>query len=70
MAFDSKHLLYYLSREIRCQQLEYYYNKTIGTGDYYKLSEAIRIVKESNYTSSTKNKLIEILKQINKCGSI
>lgn len=68
--FDSRHLEHYLSQEISYQQLEYYYNKTIGTGDYYKLSEAIRIVQESNYTPKTKKKFIEVLKLVNKCRSI
>lgn len=68
--FDSRHLEHYLSQEISYQQLEYYYNKTIGTGDYYKLSEAIRIVQESNYTSKTKEKLTEVLRLINKHRSI
>lgn len=68
--FDSRHLEHYLSQEVSYEQLEYYYNKTIGNGDYYKLSEAIRIIQDSNYTSSTKNKLIEVIKAINKHKSI
>lgn len=68
--FDSRHLAHYLSQEISYQQLEYYYNKTIGNGDYYKLSEAILKVQESNYTSKTKNKLINVLREVNKCRSI
>lgn len=68
--FDSRHMGRYLSQEISYQQLEYYYKKTIGDGDYYKLSEAIRIVQESNYTSKTKEKLIEVLRAVNKCRSI
>lgn len=68
--FDSSHLSHYLSQEISNQQIEYYYKKTIGEGDYYKLSEAIKMVQESKYTSSTKNKLIEVLKHVNKSRSI
>ena len=68
--FDSKHLGNYLSQEVSHQQLEYYYNQTIGTGDYYKLSKAIKMVQESNYTSKTKEKLINVLRAINKCRSI
>ena len=64
--FDSRYLEHYLSQEISCQQLEYYYNKTIGSGDYYKLSEAIKIVQESNYTHKTKEKLIGILRAVSK----
>ena len=68
--FESRHLEHYLSNKISYQQLEYYYNKTIGSGDYYKLSEAIRIVQDSNYTSKTKEKLIDVLRVINKHRSI
>ena len=68
--FDSRHLEHYLSEQISHQQLEYYYNKTIGTGDYYKLSEAIRIVQQSNYTSKTKEKLIEVLRAVSRHRSI
>lgn len=68
--FDSRHLEHYLSEEVSYQQLEYYYNKTIGAGDYYKLSEAIKMVKESNYTSKTKEKLTEVLIAVNRCRSI
>lgn len=68
--FDSRHLEHYLSQEISYQQLEYYYNKTIGAGDYYKLSEAVKMVQESNYTAKTKEKLINVLRAINKCRSI
>lgn len=68
--FDSMHLEHYLSQEVSYQQLEYYYNKTIGAGDYYKLSEAIRIVQDCNYTSKTKEKLTEVLREINRHRSI
>lgn len=68
--FDSRHLVHYLSQEVSYQQLEYYYNKTIGTGDYYKLSEAILKVQESDYTSKTKEKLINVLKAINRHKSV
>ena len=68
--FESRQLEHYLSNEISNQQLEYYYNKTIGTGDYYKLSEAIRIVQESNFTIKTKDKLINVLRLINTHRSI
>ena len=68
--FDSRHLEHYLSEQISHQQLEYYYNKTIGTGDYYKLSEAIKMVQKSNYTSKTKGKLIEVLRAVSRHRSI
>lgn len=68
--FDSKCLKNYISKDISLQQLEYYYNNTIGGGDYYKLTEAILKVQESNYTCGTKKKLTETLKAINKHRSI
>ena len=68
--FDSRHLEYYLNQEISYQQLKYYYTKTIGVGDYYKLSEAIERVQDSNYTSKTKEKLINVLKAINRYKSV
>lgn len=68
--FDGRHLEYYLNQEISYQQLKYYYTKTIGVGDYYKLSEAIERVQDSNYTSKTKEKLINVLRAVNKCRSI
>ena len=68
--FSDKCLKNYLSKDISYKQLEHYYNNTIGTGDYYKLSEAILIVQVSNYTYKTKKTLIEILKTVNKNRSI
>lgn len=68
--FDSRLLEHYLSEQVSKQQIKYYYNNTIGTGDYYKLSKAIKIVEDSKYTPRTKEKLIEVLKAINKSRSI
>ena len=68
--FDSKHLGNYLRTDISRDQLQYYYDKVIGQGDYYKLSEAIRIVQESNYTSKTKEKLTEVLRAVSRYRSI
>lgn len=68
--FDSRYLAYYLNQEISYQQLKYYYTKTIGVGDYYTLSEAIRIVQESNYTYKSKEKLTGVLRGISKHRSI
>lgn len=68
--FNSRHLEYYLSQELSYQQIGYYYAKTIGSGDYYKLSEAIRIVKDSNYTPKTKEKIVGVLRAVIKHRSI
>ncbi|PVE14337.1 hypothetical protein DDA98_14745 [Clostridium perfringens] len=68
--FNDKCLKNYLSRDISFHQIEHYYNKTIGGGDYYKLKEAILMVQISDYTNETKNKIIKVLKAINKHRSI
>ncbi|MGL5149847.1 MAG: hypothetical protein ACRC7N_04635, partial [Clostridium sp.] len=68
--FKSNHLGSYLNRELSNEIIEYYYNKTIGSEDYYKLLEAITIVKESKSTTKTKEKLIKVLRAINKHRSI
>lgn len=68
--FDSKHLVNYLNDDISCQQIQYYYEKVIGQGDYYMLSEAVNRVNKSDYTSATKDKLITVLKDINTHRSI
>ena len=68
--FSDKCLKNYLSKDISYEQIEHYYNNTIGVRDYYKLQEAIRLVQASNYTNGTKNKLIETLRAINKHRSI
>lgn len=68
--FEYRMLGYYLSEEISNQQLGNYYNKIIGTGDYYTLSEAIRMIEDSNYTPKSKEKLIEVIKSVSKHKSI
>ncbi|HII4444907.1 TPA: hypothetical protein ACY4RR_002835 [Clostridium perfringens] len=68
--FSDKYLKNYLNKDISYKQLEYYYKNTIGSGDYYKLSEAVEIVQESDYIYKTKEKLIEVIRAINKHRSI
>ena len=68
--FNDKCLKNYLSKDISYKQIEYYYNNTIGGGDYYKLSEAIRFVQASNYSCMVKDKLIGALKAVNNHRSI
>lgn len=63
--FDMKYLYYFLSKEISDYVIHYYYDKTVGAGNYYKLDKAIKIVEESSLRASTKQKLIELLKDIN-----
>lgn len=68
--FESRHLEHYLSQEISYQQIGYYYDKAIGDGDYYKLSEAIKKIQNSNYKNGTKKKLIDVLREVNRHRSI
>lgn len=69
-SFVSTQLGHYLNPKISDELIKYYYNKTIGTGDYYKLSEAIKIVQGSHYRPRTKKRLIEVLKAVNRHRSI
>ena len=68
--FNIKHLGYFLSEEISTRELSYYYNKTIGKGRYYKLDKAIKKVNESDHTQGMKEKLIQVLKEVNAARSI
>lgn len=68
--FESKHLWQYLNSDISHQQIQYYYGKVIGEGDYYTLTEAIKRVNKSAYTSATKDKLINVLREINAHRSV
>lgn len=50
--------------------INYYFKKVIGNGNYLTLAEAIRTIKNSSYGKKTKNKCIDVLKQINEQRSI
>ncbi len=47
-----------------------YYKKTIGEGDWYTLSEAIKIIKSKNYNCQREKKLINTLKYVNQYRSL
>ena len=68
--FDINHVKNYLKMNLSKEYIYYYYDKTIGLGDYYKLSKAIEIVKDSNYTEIIKKRLIEVLQEVNLHRSI
>lgn len=68
--FKTSHVKNYLKNDLSKEYINYYYNKTIGSGDYYKLSKAIQIIKESNYTDIIKKRLIEVLQEVNLHRSI
>lgn len=68
--WDTNMLLNYLDEEISKETLYKYYKKTIGTEDYYSLKKAEEIINKSNMRENKKNKLIQILKLINKKRSV
>lgn len=69
-SFEMKYLGYYLNEKLSLDIIRYYYDKTIGKGDYYKLDKAIEKVNSSNNKPRTKEKLIIVLKEVNSNRSI
>lgn len=47
-----------------------YYKKVIGKGDWYTLSEAIRIIKSQDFNCQKEDHLIQTLKYVSKCRSL
>lgn len=68
--FGNRFAKNFFDEQLSLNHIRYYYDKIIGSGDYYTLGEAIRIVEESKYTRKTKDKLIEVLKAVSKHRSI
>lgn len=68
--FGTSHVKNYLRMDLSEEYINHYYDKTIGSGDYYKLSKAIQIIKDSNYTDTMKKRLIEVLQEVNLHRSI
>ena len=68
--FDINHVKNYLKMDLSEEYIKYYYNKTIGLGGYYKLSKAIEMINDSNYTNITKRRLIDVLQEVNLHRSI
>jgi hypothetical protein len=64
--FENKLMLNYISDEICSSILIYYYSNTIGTGDYYTLQEAQRIICNQKLHQDTKRRMVELLRLINK----
>lgn len=64
--FDNKRIYKFLSdilsREILCK----YFEKCFGNGDYYTLEEAINKINQSKFNKKKKERMIEIIKGINK----
>ena len=47
-----------------------YYKKVIGKGDWYTLSEAIRIIKSQDFNCQKEDHLIQALKYVSQCRSL
>jgi len=68
--FEMKELHNFVSEELSTEQLIIYYYKAIGNGMYYKLDKAIKMINDSGHTQGMKDKLIQVLKDINSARSI
>lgn len=68
--FGTSYVKSFLQADLSEEYINIYYDKTIGSGDYYKLSKAIQMIEESNYTKTMKDKLVEVLRAINRHRSI
>ena len=68
--FDSCMVEHFLDPSLSQETIDYYFRKVIGNGHYLTLSEAIRTIKNSSYKRKTKDKCIDVLKQINRQRSI
>lgn len=47
-----------------------YYKKVIGKGDWYTLSEAIRIIQSKSFNSQKEKRLINAIKYVSQCRSL
>lgn len=63
-AFDTSNVRYFIAEELSNKHIWYYYNRTIGDVDYYKTSDAIKIIKGSDESNLIKKKLINVIKEV------
>lgn len=68
--FRTKNLLYFFNKDLSREIIEYYYKKTVGKEDYYKLNKAIELIKASKNSETMKEKMITVLKEVNKKRSV
>ena len=47
-----------------------YYEKVIGKGDWYTLSEAVQIIQSKNFNSQREQRYIDTLKYVSQCRSL
>lgn len=62
--FESKMLLNFLDPIIAEEVLLKYYEKTIGFGDYYTYSNAIKLIEKSKFETKIKKEMVELVKLI------
>lgn len=59
-----------LARNTCIDEISNYYKKTIGSGDWYTLQDAIRIIERKDFNCQKKKRLIEALKFVAQCRSL
>lgn len=68
--FATKNLYYFFKEDLSRETISYYYKRTVGSGDYYKLNNAIKMIKSSDNSIDMQNKMITILREVNKKRSV
>ncbi|MFC4596865.1 hypothetical protein [Cohnella hongkongensis] len=63
--FSQKGFLYFLSRDVSENILNFYFKKTIGYGDYYTLPKAKEIIQSKRLKTEKKHALLKTLEQVN-----
>ncbi len=61
---------YLLSDEMCRKIIDYYYNLTIGRGDWYTLQDAISIICSKNFNRQKEQRFIDALYCVNQCRSL
>jgi len=59
-----------LSPSYCIDNLNHYYNKTIGSGHWYSLQAAVSLIKSHHFNSQKEKRLIDTLAEVNRCRSI
>lgn len=59
-----------LPYEVCNETINYYFNKTVGKGDWHTLQDAIRIIKSCNFNSQKEKRLMDALVLVNCCRSL
>ncbi|MCH5250557.1 MAG: hypothetical protein J1E98_11515 [Lachnospiraceae bacterium] len=59
-----------LTPEACNEEINYYFKKTIGKGNWYTLQDAVRIIQSHYFNKQKENRLIEALRFVNQCRSL